>query len=279
MPGVFNYNGRMVDNGVPVVSADSSGLRYGDGLFETMLVQNKKIRLGDFHFERLFDGLKRLGFSLPPGFTAEFLESEVLRVLDHNPGPETFRVRLSVFRRGMEESDPEVPDYIIQCRELGGEYLHLNKEGLKIGICSKEFRKNNDSLANLKSNNFLPYIQALRYGKSRGWDDCLLLNPLDRIADATIANIFILKNNTLFTPSLEEGPIAGTMRRYILGKLPALGFSVEEKGVNREDLLEADELFLTNALMGIRWIGSFEEKVFSNDVVTSIYTKIFPIHD
>lgn len=279
MPGVFNYNGSLIDNGVPVVSAESSGLRYGDGLFETMHVKNKRIRLKDLHFERLFNGLKLLGFTLPPGFTAEFLESEIVRVLDHNPGPEAYRVRMTVFRKGIEEADPEVPDYIIQCRELGGEYMLLNREGLKIGICSSAFRKNSDSLSNLKSNNFLPYIQASRYGKSNGWDDCLILNPYDRIADSTVANIFILKNNTLFTPSLEEGPIAGTMRRHLIESLPALGFNVVEKGISRQELLEADELFLTNALMGIRWISSFEERVFRNEVASTIYSKIFPIHD
>lgn len=279
MPDVFIYNGKFVSNGTPVISPDNFGFRYGDGLFETMLAHHKTIRLRDYHFDRLFKGMSLLGFSWPSHFNPAFLESEIMHLIGQYPQREYNRIRLTIFRREAGVEEASVPDYIIQCFEIGEEYRGLNKKGLTLGICTSEFRKNNDALANLKSNNFLPYILASGYGKGRGWDDCLLLNPHERIADSTIANIFMIKDNTIFTPSLQEGPVAGTMRRHLLMQLPTLGFTVVEKGISREEMLSADELFLTNALFGLRWVGTFEDRVYEAKQVSFIYSKIFPLRD
>ncbi len=99
---------------------------------------------------------------------------------------------------------------------------------------------------------------AARYAKENKLNDCLVLNTNERIADSTIANIFLIKDQKLFTPPLSEGCVNGVMRRYIIEQ-----YAVNETVFTVDDILSADELFLTNAMYGIRWVQQFREKKFS----------------
>jgi branched-chain amino acid aminotransferase len=121
-------------------------------------------------------------------------------------------------------------------------------------------RKACDSLANLKSGNFLLYALGARYALDHRLDDCLVLNTHERMADSCIANLFYTNKGMIYTPPLSEGCVAGVMRRFLLDRLPAWGFPIAEQPVTRGDLDDADEIFLTNALKGIRWVGDFEGK-------------------
>jgi branched-chain amino acid aminotransferase len=98
-----------------------------------------------------------------------------------------------------------------------------------------------------------------------------LLNSYDRICDSTIANIFWVKNNQVFTPPLSEGCVAGVMRRYLIQKIQEAGYAIEEMICPRQKLPEADEIFLTNALFGIRWVQQLRDKSFTNKLSTQLY--------
>ncbi len=103
-------------------------------------------------------------------------------------------------------------------------------------------KKSCDSLANLKSNNYLPYLMAALYAKKIRVNDCILLNNFDRICDTTIANIFIMKEGIIYTPPLSEGCVAGVMRKFVINKLGSR-FKILEKQISIEDLKKADEVF------------------------------------
>jgi branched-chain amino acid aminotransferase len=94
------------------------------------------------------------------------------------------------------------------------------------------------------------------------------------VADATIANVFIIKNGIAKTPSLTEGGINGIMRRHLLEKLPSIGIEALETTLTVEDLLEADELFLTNSIYGIRWVKKLREKEYGNKTAALIFKKL-----
>jgi branched-chain amino acid aminotransferase len=266
-------NGKIVPGNEPVLMADNRSYRYGDGLFETMKVVRKKIALEIYHFERFFSSLALMGFKIPALMTAEKLQEQILLLCEKNKCESLARVRLSVFRGngGIFESLDDF-QYSIECWPLNETINQLNENGLVIDIYP-DARKSCDKFSNIKSASYLPYVMAARYAKENKLNECLVLNVHERIADATIANIFLLKDGKIVTPPLSEGCVNGVMRRYLLEKVKSSywGLSAEEREISVNDLQEADELFLTNAVSGIRWVKSFRERGYSNLQTKEIY--------
>lgn len=255
-------NGKILPADEPALSAANRGYRYGDGLFETMKLVEEKLVLGAFHFERLFAGLELLKYTIPPTFTPAKLEKEILHLCKRNECEKLARIRLSVSRgHGGLYEEPGELQYIIEASPLPASANELNTGGLVIGIYPSA-RKSCDEFSNLKSANFLPYVQAALHAKENGWNDCLVLNSFDRIADATTANVFMIKNGVIYTPPLSEGCVAGVMRRFLLEKIQDAGYRIQEDAIHVEDLNNADEIFLTNAVQGIRWVRQCGHKKY-----------------
>ena len=281
--GTINFNGQLLPAATPVIGADNRGFRYGDGLFETLKVKDGRISLADYHFERLFTGIDLLQFQPSTHFTASALADQILELCKKNGHLAQARVRLAVFRGDGGLYDPvnHQPNYLIQTWDLAETGPNpssnagpaLNSNGLVTGIFP-EGRKACDAFANLKTNNFLLYVLAALHARKQHWNDCLVLNQYGRIADSTIANLFYCKDGIIYTPPLSEGCVAGVMRRHLLTVLPAAGYAVMEKETEPSDLEVADEVFLTNALRGIRWVASFEKTTYGCQLVTSICEKI-----
>ena len=118
------------------------------------------------------------------------------------------------------------------------------------------------------------YSMATMYARSHGWGDCLVLNSRERIADSSIANLFYIKGDIIYTPPLSEGCVAGVMRRWLIETLPAAGFRVLEKPVAPEDLILADEVFLTNAIRGVREVVNFGGATYGNRIVQAVKGKV-----
>jgi branched-chain amino acid aminotransferase len=269
-PDWINYDGQMLRSDTQILTVGNRSFRYGDGLFETMMVRDGQLCLGAYHFDRLFSGMQFL--SIHAAFNRETLESQILELCRKNGDGPRSRVRLVVFRG--EGADPigHTPHYIIESWPLPGAPT-LNDRGLIIDVFPAG-RKACDALSNLKSNNYLLYTLATLYAQDHGLDDCLVLNSHDSLADSTIANLFYVDKGQVFTPPLSAGCVAGVMRRHLIENMPGAGFAVEEKMVTTEDLLNADEIFLTNAIRGIRWVGSFRKKQLNNILATNIYKQL-----
>lgn len=274
-PDWINHNGVLLPSGEPVLTAGNRGFRYGDGLFETILVQNGHIRLRDYHFDRLFTGVGLLRFTIPSHFTRESLERQILQLCERNGHSALARVRLVVFRGegGLYDPITLLPYYLIESWPLTPADIRLNENGLIIDIYPAGI-KSCDAIANLKSNNFLLYVLAALYAREHRLDDCLVLNSHQRLADSTIANLFYVKDRQFYTPPLSEGGVAGVMRRFLLATMPAAGFPVHEKPVTAGDLLYADEVFLTNAVKGIRWVGTFRNARYVHVLSGTIYDQL-----
>ena len=257
----IRFDGKWLEAGSPLVTADNRGLRYGDGVFETLRVDRGRLPLGSRHFQRLFSSLSLLGFDLPAHFTPEKLETEILELTRKNQCTDLARIRLMVFRGegGLHEAPPLQTHYAIQAWPLNPSYRELNQNGLTVGLYP-EARKSTDRFSNLKSANYLPYILAALFARKQKWNDALVLNTEGRVADATIANLFVRIKGNWITPALSEGVVAGVMRGVLLEQMPQWGWPVSEGLLSPGDLLEADAAFLSNALSGIRWIGELENK-------------------
>ena len=268
----INYNGDVYRADSPLLTVTTLGLRYGDGLFETLLVVNDRIRLWDYHFDRLAGGMRLLQLALPSGVSAESLSQEIRELCLKNGHTGFARVRLMVFRGEgtLFDATPVAPNYVIESASLSPAQVAFNEAGLRVGFYP-EGRKACDLLANLKSNNFLLYTVAARFALDQRWDDCLVLNGHERVADSCMANLFYVMGGVIYTPPLSEGCVAGVMRRFLLERMRAWGFTVREQAVGVAELRDVEEIFLTNAVRTIRWVGEFGGCTYRGRLARELY--------
>ena len=266
------FNGKLLKPESGIISANSRGLRFGDGLFETIKSINGQLVLVDEHFARLWKGLQVLQFTIPKQFTPDHLEQEIQTLLKKNGHSKLARVRLTVFRGdgGLFDTTDHKPNYLVQSWALPDETGSWNSNGLVLGIYT-DAKKSCDILSNLKHNNFLPYAMAALHAKKEKWNDAVLLNTEGRLCDTSIANIFLIKDEVVYTPALAEGCIAGVMRRNLIEKLTAAGYKLVEGKVSVDELLDADEVFLTNSIYNLRWVQSIGDKQYTNMQTQKIY--------
>jgi len=258
------------------VACDNRAFRYGYGLFETILFKEGIVELKNYHFERLFNGLKQLYFDVPHRMTAEWLEHEIINIVKKNNLEKICRVRLQMFAGagGLYDGKNQTPQFIIECFPLEATTLQLNDNGLVTGI-AKDINKNVDSLSNLKSCNALIYVIAAQQAKKEKWNDALICNASGRIIETTIANIFWVKKEIVYTTPLSEGCVAGVMRRFVIEKIKEAGILFQEQSLSENDLWQAEEIFLTNAIKRIKWIKSIDKKVYNCEYTKYIYNSIF----
>ncbi|MBC6492541.1 aminotransferase class IV [Flavihumibacter stibioxidans] len=258
-----------------LVGANNRGLRYGDGAFETMKVNAGQVQLGDWHMERLFAALKLLQFDCPSYFSPSYLLDMVKQLVHRNGHSKLARVRLMVHRGNGGLYDPEnhYPHHIIQSWNLPETNHQWNENGLVVGI-HKGARKAPDVLANHKTNNYLAYILGALEAKKEKWNDAIILNTEDRICDATIANIFLVENGRIITPSLEEGPVAGIMRRFLVTRLSEQRIDIAEEPVSVERIMAADEVFLSNSIYGMKWVNMIAGVKYKAEKTRAIYEDI-----
>jgi len=269
---LLNYNGKLYPSDKLLISPNNRSFRYGDGFFETMKMANGKIILEDYHFERLFSSLELLQFEKQDYFTQKYLAQQITGLAKENDHLKLSKIRLTIFRSNGGLYDPEnfFPNYIIQTSKYNTADNQLNENGFVVDIF-KNSRKACDNYSHIKSNNYLPYTMAALWAKKNNLNDALILNAYSRIADATIANLFILKGGILKTPTLTEGCINGVMRRYLLECMQAKGMQIEETSLSVDDVLTAAEVFLTNSVYGIRWVKQCGRSEYNNLFAAELY--------
>ena len=273
MKKFINYNGSICEEGQAFLPTTDHSYRYGDGLFETMKLLKGDILFKELHFERLYSGLKILKFNPPALFTKQTIEDQVKELCKKNNCEDLSRIRLSVSRGsgGLYDCDNKF-SYLVECWPL--DQKGFNENGLIIDIFP-DARKSIDAFSNLKSANYLPYVMAAIWAKENNLNDALILNQHARICDSTIANVFWIKDNNIFTPPLNEGCVAGVMRKKILELVAGnSNHLVHEHILTEEILLQADEVFLTNAITGIRWVKECRGKIYNNTISSKIFTTL-----
>ena len=272
MADYFIYNGQVFSAGDKIIGPTSRALRYGDGLFETLRMKQGRIPLADFHFDRLFRGLNTLQFPVPSAFNIDFLLKQIDQCASANYLLDEARVRLNVFRsEGILQSPTDnSPNFIIEATALDPAYTNLNAEGWTVDIYPHA-RKSCDLFSPLKHNNFQPYLMAALFANAHHLDDAIVLNQYERIADSKTANIFLVTNNVIITNPVEEGCVDGVLRRFLSQKMKGAKIDLCWKAIHIHDLLDADEVFLTNAVAQMRWVKQFRKKSFSNKVSKQLF--------
>jgi branched-chain amino acid aminotransferase len=274
MDAYINLDGKIIRSDKPVLRAQSRAARYGDGLFETLRTWNGVPVLWENHTERLYQGMQALGFVLPGYFTPSYLLEQIGSTLLANKIDGWARVRLMVYRSEGGLYDPQnmFPHLIVEAWPLPQGNMTFNENGLVLGVYDSAV-KTADAFSAYKHNNFLPYFMGAMHAKANHWNDAILLNGYGRIADTTIANIFWVSNQQLFTIPLTEGPVSGTMRKFII-EHPLPNWPVQESKASVQSLMEADEVFLTNAVYGVRWVKTLQDHSYTPQMAAQLYQHI-----
>lgn len=262
------FNGAFLPADQPILTAQNRGFKWGDGLFETMKFHRRKLLLADLHFERLFLSLQLLKIETSSEFTKDHLLSLVTTLCEQNGCSENARVRLAVYRNKANEAE-----FVIEAIPLKAENNEWQIDG--ISLCLYPYaRKAMDAFSNIKSANFLPYVLAQKHATDNSFDDALVLNAQSLLCDTSKANLFLVKNEQLYTPALHQGCVNGVMRRFIIEEMKKLDVRVSQEEVREEDLLQADEVFVTNAIKMIRWVKSYKDKTYSFSLTKRIFEHI-----
>ena len=253
-----------MDAGLALFQANNRAFKYGDGLFETIRVFEGRLPFLDFHFNRLKKGMQLLKFDIPDHYTSRFFASEIQKLIF---GKGNHRVRLTVFRSagGFYTPNDNRPLFLIETSRLEDSTFNLNTKGLKIGLFD-EIKLSGNLLSNLKTCNSLSYVLAGIYAKENGFDDCILVNNSGNVAECTSSNIFILNGKNIKSPALSEACVEGTLRSLIIGLAQNAGFQVAETKLKIADIKKAEEVWLSNAIQGIRWVEKFDNVFFKNKI-------------
>lgn len=264
MKSLVNINGELVPGDRPVLSLDNRAFHFGDGLFESIRVVNGKPCFLDAHWARLSTGAAILRIELPAGMHREGFERAMLDLIVAT-GITSGRCRFTLYRGGAGYYRPEhdAGEYTIELHALDEAHHTLNQQGLMVDIWP-EMRKPINELSRHKTLNCQYYIMAALWSRQRGLDDCLLQNDRGNIIESSAGNIFIVSNGVLYTPSLADGCIGGVMRAQVINLALANGIKVYECSLNPQNLLAADELFFTNAVRGIQWVGAYRTKRYAH---------------
>lgn len=271
----INHNGTIVPQETTILSADSRALRYGDGLFETMLYQNGEIRFLNFHIERLQGSMQKLSLDNPQKYDNYFIKTiteELIR--KNNMIGQKIRVRLIVYREGGGLYAPisNRTGFILQVDRITAS-LKDKKIGLIVGLYT-EYKKAYSALAEIKSNNSLIYVMAGLYKQKFDFDDVLILNQEGYLCEGLSSNVFVYYDKVLYTPALNQGCINGIMRRVVMDIAHSEGIPVVEAQINAEIMKKADEIFCTNAIQGIQWVMGYKQKRYFNKISRVLQEKL-----
>lgn len=259
---ILSFNQTYISKSEFSLDLSNRAFRYGDGLFESMHANGGEVQFLDAHYQRILKGAQVLKFDLPDYFSVQYLQNHISGLLQRCRLYQGARVKLSIFRSspGLYIPKQNSVDVLIEASYLSKGPYELNNKGLVIDVFS-EMPKPESPFSAFKSMNALPYVLAGVEVSKRSIDDILLLSPSGHIVEATSSNFFALSGSNLYSPSNELGCVEGVMKKQVLTLAQEHGFSIfKDAYLMPDDLLKMDELFLTNAVSGIKWIVAYKNK-------------------
>ena len=267
-------NGELLKASSPYLYTNRA-FRYGDGIFESIKIINGKPISLEHHFHRISAGLEALKIQCDKTFTLKIISSLILKLLTQNGINKGGKVRFTAYRNGKGTYMPENNNlsYLIEAEDHPINYYELNNDGLFVDVY-KEIYKPSNNISKFKTLNGLLYVLASEFAKDKKLDDSLILNELGKIIETTSSNVFIVSNGVLYTPPLNDGCVGGIMRMMVINTALSNNITVYENSLTPQNLLNADEVFLTNSIVGLKWIRGFQHKRYYNKTSKKIISLI-----
>lgn len=265
---MINFNGELLFAENVKLSSENRGFKYGDAVFETIKVSHKRVVFWEDHYFRLMASMRMLRMKIPMQFTLEFLEKEILKTVAVQEEASSFRVRLNVYRKdgGFYTPKTNEIDYLIDVKVN----TYQTKNTYTVDVF-KDFYNYSGLLSTIKTNNRMVNTLASIYAQENDLDNCVLINEKKGVVEVTNANIFVLKGNIVKTPALTEGCIKGIVRNKVIEIiLKNKEYTLEETTISPFEIQKADEVFITNAIIGVQAVTNYKKKNFTIDFANKI---------
>lgn len=274
---MVNFNGAILAEENAKLPIANRGLFFGDSVFETIRVINGKIIFWEDHYFRLMASMRIMRMEIPNSFSPEFLETEILDILRENGQlDKPARVRFTVLRKegGLYTPATRDIDYLIHTSILESPFYLFNDKDYEVELF-KDHYVTSGLLSTIKTNNRAVNVLGSIYAKENGYMNCLLLNERKSIVEALNGNIFLVNDNKITTPSLAEGSLNGIIRKQLLSIIKTMpDLEIEETSISPFELQKADEIFITNVIVGIQPVTKYRKKSFNGEVSKDLLSKL-----
>lgn len=272
---MINFNGNIVERETNILTQNRAFL-YGDALFETVKIVNGKILFLEEHYFRLMASMRIVRMEIPMNFTMEYLEEQIISVVEANSFSDSARARITVYRNdgGYYLPKNNTISFLINTTALENKAYTTSPAPYEVDLY-KDFYISKQLLSTVKTTNKIINVTASIYADENGLDNCILLNDAKNVVEALQGNIFMLQGNKLITPPVSEGCINGIMRMQIIELAKKIeNITIVQEAISPFDLQKADELFLTNVIRGIQPITKYRKKDFSVNFSTLLLEKL-----
>ncbi len=272
---MINFNGNLVEN-VPITTKNR-GLNYGDALFETIRVINNSIMFWEAHYFRLMSSMRMLRMEIPMSFSPEKLENQIKDTIKaNNLTSSPVKVKLLVYRKdgGLYLPKSREVDVVISVEAIENSFFVHNTENYVVDLFKDHFVLAG-MLSTLKTTNKVTQVLASIFAEENCFDNCIILNEKKSVVEFTNGNLFLVKGNTIKTPPLSDGCLKGIIRGELIKMLKKLDdYTLEETSISPFELQKADELFLTNSIVGIKSINQYRKKTYSTTLAKQLIGKL-----
>mgnify|MGYP003602630341 FL=1 len=272
---MINFNGILQDSDTNLLD-QNRGFLYGDGVFETLKIVGGKILFFEDHYFRLMAAMRIVRMEIPMNFTLEYLEEQVLSLVEKNKIEQSARARITVYRNngGLYLPTNNTVSFLIQTSAIENPVYSISEKEYEVDLY-KDFYIPKQLLSTLKTTNKMIHVTGSIYAKENDLDNCILLNDSKNVVEALQGNLFMRMGNTLITPPISEGCLNGIMRKQILSfAKKETNLEVVEQVISPFDLQKADELFVTNVIRGIQPITKYRKKEFEQDTAKVLNTML-----
>lgn len=254
-------NGDVVSHGPQANAFHNRAFLFADGCFESMRWTEGRVPFLSLHVARLHAAMASFGMDIPESLHEPQLEAALEQWSKQWSWSGDVRLRLTVYRSGSGAYAPpgDEVDWVATGSALNEMGFQLPAKGLAVDIY-QDVVKHPSPWSKFKVLASTLYVQAARHASQNGWGDALILNANQHIIESSRSNLFVVSNGVLYTPGIEAGCVGGIMRSVAIQTAMNHGMKVYECALTPQTLLQADELFLTNAVRGIEWVASYKTK-------------------
>ncbi|MCP2029487.1 branched-chain amino acid aminotransferase [Flavobacterium sp. HSC-32F16] len=271
---MINFSGNIVQE--ENLLTQNRAFLYGDGVFETVKIINDKILFLEDHYFRLMASMRVVRMEIPMDFTMEYFEEQILTLVQQKGISVSARARITVFRNdgGLYLPKTNEISFLIHAAALESTSYILNTAQYEVDLY-KDFYVAKQLLSSIKTTNKMINVTGSIFAHENGLANCLLVNDTKNVIEGLQGNLFMVTGKKLITPPISEGCLNGIMRKQILALAKKVeGIEVAEEIISPFDLQKADELFLTNVIMGIQPITKYRKKEFTTNLAHLLVQKL-----
>lgn len=241
------------------IEISDRGFQYGDGLFETIEIQNGIPLFFEQHIERLYKGCQRLLITEP---NKEILINEAYQLSKNSPRAV---LKIIITRgsggRGYRQPDKQFPSRLLSLHPFPEYPESFSQQGIVTRFCHYRLGLT-PSLAGIKHMNRLEQVLARAEWDSPDIQEGLVMDINDSVIEGTMSNLFLVKDNQLYTPLIDQCGVEGIVRNILIATARENKIHVVEMKLSKDNVVSADEIFMTNSVIGIWPVKQVDQQIF-----------------